>query len=170
MEYKDIYKYCPKCKSDIKADSESYFHCTHCDFYFYVNPQPCNAVIVENKTGEILLVKRKYDPKKGYWDVPGGFIGPGETVEESIQREMREELGTEVENLRYFASFPDRYMYKNIHYFTLGIVFTAKITNQKLQANDDVEEITFFKKEALPYERIAFRSIATALKQYTQAQ
>lgn len=170
MEYRDIYKFCPKCKSDIKADSENYLHCTQCDFYFYVNPQPCNAVIVENKIGEILLVKRKYNPKKGFWDVPGGFITTKETVEESIQREMREELGTEVANLRYFASFDDRYMYNNIHYFTLGIVFTGTIIEQELKANDDVEEIRYFKKDEIPYELIAFSSVAAALKQYTQSQ
>lgn len=170
MEYKELYKFCPQCKSDLKADSDHYFHCVTCGFYFYVNPIPCNAVIVENKDGEILLVKRKYDPKKGFWDVPGGFITTGETVEESIQRELNEELGAEVQNLKYFATFPDRYMYKNLNYFTLGIVFTGTITNEKLKANDDVEEIKFFKKNEIPYERIAFTSVAAGLKRYANVR
>lgn len=168
MEYRDIYKFCPKCKSDIKIETENYFHCTQCEFYFYVNPQPCNAVIVENAAGDILLVKRKYNPKKGYWDVPGGFINTKETVEESIHREIHEELGCEVHDLKYFASFADRYMYNNIHYFTLGIIFTGTVANQELKANDDVEEIKYFKKNEIPYETIAFESVASALKQYTK--
>ena len=166
MEYKEIYKYCPRCKADLKAETDWYICCTQCDFYFYVNPAPCNAAILENNTGEILLVKRKYDPKKDYWDVPGGFINTNESLEESMTREIKEELGIELSEFAYFASFSDRYMYKNIHYYTLGVVFIGKVGDQFLTPHDDVAEVKFFKKNQIPFDLIAFPSVQKALKLY----
>ncbi len=166
MEYSEYYKFCPRCKSELSNDSGLYFKCPACDFYFYVNPVPCNAVILENIHGEILLVKRKFDPKKNFWDVPGGFMKTGETVEESVQRELREELGTEAQNLQYIASYPDRYLYKNIHFYTIGMVFTGKITDTLPEVKDDISAALFFRKNEIPYDEIAFPSVVLALKQY----
>ncbi len=166
MEYKHIYKYCPSCRSDMVIESDWFMHCSKCDFYFYANPAPCNGIILENDKDEILLVKRKYEPKKDYWDIPGGFINTNESIEQSMTREIKEELGVEIKDFTYFASFSDRYLYKNINYHTLGIVFIGKIHNQKLTPKDDVAEIKFFKKTNLPFEKIAFVSVKEAFKKY----
>ena len=166
MEYSQIYTFCPICKSELKHDTDRFFKCPHCDFYFYVNPVPCNAVIAENDNGEILLVKRKYDPFGGWWDVPGGFMSIEESAEDSVRREIQEELGVEVTNLKYFHSFNDRYMYKNIDYYTIGLVFTGEVDATKIVPNDDVTEIQYFKKDSLPFEKIAFRAVRTALQKY----
>lgn len=53
------------------------------------------AVIVDE--GLVLLVKRKYEPLAGQWSLPGGAVEVGETLEECVAREMREETGLEVE-------------------------------------------------------------------------
>ena len=53
------------------------------------------AVIVQD--GEVLIVKRKYDPLAGQWSLPGGGVELGETLEESIVREMLEETGLRIE-------------------------------------------------------------------------
>ena len=53
------------------------------------------AVIVHG--GQVLIVKRKYDPLAGQWSLPGGGVEIGETLEDSVAREMLEETGLEVE-------------------------------------------------------------------------
>jgi mutator protein MutT len=52
------------------------------------------AVIV--REGNVLLVKRKYEPLAGQWSLPGGAVEIGETLEACLVREMREETGLEV--------------------------------------------------------------------------
>ena len=53
------------------------------------------AVIVE--AGKVLLVKRRYEPLAGRWSIPGGTLELGETLEDGVAREMREETGLEIE-------------------------------------------------------------------------
>ncbi len=53
------------------------------------------AVIVER--GRVVLIKRRYEPLAGQWSLPGGAVEVGETLEECVAREMREETGLEVE-------------------------------------------------------------------------
>jgi mutator protein MutT len=53
------------------------------------------AVIVQD--GKVLIVKRKYDPLAGQWSLPGGGVELGETLEDSVVREMLEETGLEIE-------------------------------------------------------------------------
>ena len=108
------YKYCPKCAGELHEEiPEALFVCTQCMFHFYFSPKPCNAVILE-KGDQILLVRRKYDPQKGFWDLPGGFVDPFESIEESATREIKEELGLDIPatNFRYLISTPDRYEYE----------------------------------------------------------
>src|SRR3990172_10134744 len=160
-----FFKYCPNCKAKIKK-SNRLIDCTSCGFRFYLNPVPTNGLIVQNEKGEILLVRRKSDPKKGFWDVPGGFVDIGETLEESFLREIQEELGVEVQNLQYLTSTADRYLYKETNYHTICFLFTGNVDQKKIVAHDDISEIKFFPKNKIPYDRIAFAGIKTGLKLY----
>ena len=56
------------------------------------------AVILKNK--KILLVQRKFEPKAGYWTLPGGTVELGETIHHALKREIREECGIEIEPQR----------------------------------------------------------------------
>lgn len=49
------------------------------------------------KDGRILLVKRRFEPGKGLWSIPGGLVELGEPVEEAVKREVKEETGIEIE-------------------------------------------------------------------------
>jgi 8-oxo-dGTP diphosphatase len=57
---------------------------------------PCAGAIIKDETGRLLLVLRGHEPGKGLWSVPGGRIEPGETDQEAVVREVREETGLEV--------------------------------------------------------------------------
>ena len=123
-----MYTYCPKCSNKISKIQENLYVCNKCGFHLYENPRPTNGLIIENEKGEILLVKRKNDPKKDYWDVPGGFVDIGETLEESMIREIKEELGVRVKDLRYVISAPDKYLYKVVNYHTICFFFMGSFS------------------------------------------
>ncbi len=165
------YKFCPKCGSEAEKKSPNLLICKNCTYNFYINPAPTNAIILENEAGEILLVKRKFEPKKGFLDLPGGFVEIGESMEDSTFREVKEELGIDIKKVTYFNSYPDDYLYQGINVKTLGLTLTGKIEGEpKLTPSDDVEEATFYQKDKIPMDKIAFNSIKQALLDYLKQQ
>jgi len=121
---------------------------------------------VQNEKGEILLVRRKHKPKKGFWDVPGGFVDFGETLEESFQREIQEELGVKPKNLCYLLSTADRYLYKGINYHTLAFLFTGTVNRKKIKVHDDITEVKYFPKNKIPFNRIAFEGVKRGIRYF----
>jgi NADH pyrophosphatase NudC (nudix superfamily) len=161
------YNFCPKCGNEAERKLYNLLVCKNCGYNFYINPSSTNAVILENSKGEILLIKRKFEPKKGYLDLPGGFIETGESLEESSIREVKEELGIDITEVKYFNSYPDEYLFQGINIKTLGFVLTGKVEdNVKIVASDDADEATFYKKEDLPIEKVAFKSLRQGLRDY----
>jgi 8-oxo-dGTP diphosphatase len=54
---------------------------------------PCVGAVIKDDAGRLLLIKRGHDPGKGLWSLPGGRVEAGETDEEAVVREVREETG-----------------------------------------------------------------------------
>jgi 8-oxo-dGTP diphosphatase len=54
---------------------------------------PCVGAIITDGDGRLLLIKRGHDPEAGRWSLPGGRIEPGESDEQAVVREVREETG-----------------------------------------------------------------------------
>lgn len=167
MYLKNFLKYCPKCKNNL-FQKNNFFFCQYCDFYFYQNPIPTNGLIIYNEKKEILLVQRKYPPKKNYWDISGGFVDLNENIEQSIAREINEELNIKInsKNLKYLTSVNDKYTYKKITHYTLCFIFTYKLEKnfEKIKAKDDVKKIKWFKEKNLPWDKIAFEGVKKSLK------
>lgn len=86
----------------------------------------------------VVLIKRKYDPYKGYYALPGGAVEVGETVEDACRREMREEIGLEVRNLVLVGVYsrPDR----DPRGHTVSIVYLAEADISKIRAGSDAAE------------------------------
>jgi ADP-ribose pyrophosphatase YjhB (NUDIX family) len=57
---------------------------------------PCVGAVVHDGAGRLLLVQRGRDPHRGRWSLPGGRVEPGETPEQAVEREVREETGLSV--------------------------------------------------------------------------
>lgn len=162
-----VFKFCPRCKNPFTQKDFNLFICQKCDFHIYENPRFANAVIFENEVQEILMIKRKWPPKVGFLDLPGGFIDLGETVEESVIREIKEELGIELKVFQFFGlSEPDFYDFKGVKYQTISIVYKAKINNQKIEALDDVGELVWLNKSNIPYNKLAFKTMQKVLENY----
>jgi 8-oxo-dGTP diphosphatase len=57
---------------------------------------PCVGAVVHDSDGRLLLIRRGHPPHAGLWSVPGGRVEAGETPEQAVEREVREETGLEV--------------------------------------------------------------------------
>ncbi|HRN70164.1 MAG TPA: NUDIX domain-containing protein [Candidatus Woesebacteria bacterium] len=165
------FTFCPKCGGTLKKQTTNSLLCTQCGLHYYINPKGCNAIILKNKQGRILLVKRKDNPQKGYYDLPGGFIDINETIEESMHREMKEELGIKVNDISYVTSFYDRYEFGGIKAYTICAVFIGDLPdNITITPSDDAESVAFFKPEDIPFEKIAFEGIKKALLSFRRSK
>ncbi len=82
----------------------------------------------------VVLVYRKNEPRG--WALPGGFVDYGETVEQAVRREMREETGLELEGLRQFRVYSDPSRDPRGH--CVSVVFTARGAGIP-EAGDDAE-------------------------------
>jgi 8-oxo-dGTP diphosphatase len=102
--------------------------------------------IIAVKAGKIALIKRKADPFKGYYALPGGGVDPHETVEEAALRELKEEtnLDGKIDCLVGFYDSPDR---DPRHAITFAYVVSAE---GELKAADDATEAEWFDLENLP--------------------
>ena len=89
---------CPHCA----GTDEQPLTCERCGWRWYANPKPAAAVLLERQAeGEaepsVLLLRRAVQPGLGHWDLPAGYLDPGESFEVAARRETREEAGIEVE-------------------------------------------------------------------------
>jgi NADH pyrophosphatase NudC (nudix superfamily) len=101
-------KYCPECGSELavaEVDGRERPRCTSddCPFVFWDNPTPVVAAIVE-LDGQVVLTRKDGWPAKVYGLV-AGFLEKGETVESSILREVREELGLDGEIVEFVGYY-----------------------------------------------------------------
>ncbi len=123
--------------------------CLHCGYVDYANPKPCVEALVE-QGGRLLLGQRGIEPSKGMWDILGGFMHAGETVEEALCREIREESGLTVRPDRFLGSFPATYG-KLVEPIII-LCFTAIPLDGTLQAGTDIAELRWFDRNELPHE------------------
>lgn len=141
------------------------FDCLACGEPTYLNPRPTSSAIVLDGRDRVLLARRGADPFKGLWDLPGGFCEPGESLEETLRRELREETGLESEVLGTLGSVPDRYGTDGV--FTLNAFFLARLHEGTPVAADDVAELRFFELAELPASsEFAFACCREAIDDY----
>ncbi len=119
-----------------------------------MNPLPRNPVLTVDAIieidGGIILIKRK-NPPPG-WAIPGGFVDYGETLEDAVIREAKEETGLDINLSRQFHTYstPKR----DPRHHTVSTIFIAT-SSGKPAAGDDAAEAKTFTRENLP-EEIAF--------------
>lgn len=114
-----------------------------------MRPATVDAVIVEN--GRVVLVRRRREPFKGRWALPGGFVEEHESVEEAVEREALEETGLRIKIVKLLGVYsdPDRDPRR-----TVAVAFLAKPVSKKLRGGDDASEARWFKLSELP--KLAF--------------
>lgn len=163
-----VFKYCPYCGAEgFKWNGIKAFSCDKCDQRYYINEAAAVVAVIENEKHELLLTVRARDPFKDMLDLPGGFVDIGETAENAVRREVKEELNLEIEELNFFGSFPNRYIFGGVIYFTLDIAFCAKVSDfSVIEAADDVAKYKFVALDKIRLEEIGLDSIKEVIKQY----
>ena len=143
--------------------------CGGCSLSFYFNPTVAAAAFVFDPAGRVLLVRRAKEPSAGKLAVPGGFIDVGESAEDGLRREVREEVGIEIDRLRFLVSFPNAYHYAEVTYPVVDLYFTAFAVNpEAARPLDAVLGVEWRLLEAVPDEEIAFVSMRVALERLKQ--
>jgi NAD+ diphosphatase len=165
-----ILKFCPVCGSNkFHFDGEKAFNCSDCNFRYYINEAASTAGIIVNPKGEIILTKRKFEPRSGYFDLPGGFVDLGERAEDCMIREINEELGLKVDKITFLASFPNEYLFRGISYYTCDLAFVCEVSDfTNLKPADDVAEAVFVSPKQINFDTISFPSIVSILKKYIE--
>lgn len=138
--------------------------CSACGLAHYANPKPCVGVLVVRENS-VLLTRRAIEPYYDYWDVPGGFCEVGEHPATSAVREMKEELGCEVQITGYLGCWMDKYGDPTglVNYSTLNIYYTAASLHETgSQTDHEVSEHRFFPILNPPV-RIAFPDHVTSV-------
>lgn len=142
---KNDFNFCPACGGKhIQNVKMRKWFCADCGFDLYNNVASAVGLVIETPEG-ILLEKRAKEPRKGFLAFPGGFVDPDETAEEACIRECKEEIGVEPLSLRYIASFPNTYDYKNIRYKTCDLFFEA-ILPEKAELHAQEGEVLGFER------------------------
>ena len=111
----------------------------------------CGAVIV-NSEGQVLLLKRKCPPEAGKWSVPGGKPGFGETLQNALIREVKEEIGTDIEIITLLGVVDHILPDEKIHW--VAPIFLARI-EKGVPSNMEPDkhfDIGWFAFDALPHE------------------
>jgi 8-oxo-dGTP diphosphatase len=159
-------KYCPKCAHPLDKktlDGHDRLVCPSCGFIFYRNPAPATAALIE-LDGKVVMVKRKYNPRKGFWTLPSGFIEFLESPEACLLREVKEETDLDVGITGLFGVYSGN---DDPRTPVVLVVYNTRVTGGKLKAGDDAIEINTFSLDDLP--PIAFRAHSQILGDYKRS-
>ena len=180
--FKNDFKLCPMCGSKrIENHGDRKWLCPDCGFDLYNNVASAVGIIIYDKYNNVLFEERAKNPRKGFLAVPGGFVDFGESAEEAVVRECREEIGVPVEGAVFLCTAPNIYEYKNIEYKTCDIFFTAQLPSQFDSIDDFIKslhaqegEVVGFKAcKVASFEEIekiplAFESARVTLKRFVE--
>lgn len=144
------HRYCGRCGHETEdSRTERAKLCPNCGLSSYPRISPAMIVRVERTrhdgTREILLARNQRFPS-GFYSVLAGFVEPGETLEECVRREVYEEAGIRISNIRYFGSQPWPFPH------SLMIAFTADYESGEIVVDEhELDEANWFTYETLPH-------------------
>jgi NAD+ diphosphatase len=144
LKWSSSFKYCNKCGASVKdKEDERAKICPKCGYISYprISPAIITAVVKDNK----LLLAHNANFVNGMYSVIAGFVEPGETFEDCVAREVFEEVGIQVKNIKYFGSqpwpFPD----------SLMIAFTCEYDSGQLQVDGvEIDDAGFYSIDEFP--------------------
>lgn len=122
--------------------------------YSYKYPHPavttdCVVFGVTSRELEILLVERGNEPYKGYWAIPGGFLNMDENAEQCALRELKEETGLTLNNIKEFATYSD--VDRDPRERVISIAFYALTKKAEVKGGDDAVKAQWFALDEVPH-------------------
>jgi NAD+ diphosphatase len=144
VDWQRTHQYCGTCglPTEDKKDERAKI-CLHCGLINYPRLSP--AVIVAVTKGDKILLARNKRFKIPFYSVLAGFVEPSETLEQCVHREVKEEVGISVKNIRYFGSQP--WPFPN----SLMVAFIAEHAGGDIEVDPaELRDAGWFSKEMLP--------------------
>ena len=135
--------------------------CAQCQSIFYENPKIIVGCIATYKN-KVLLCRRAIEPRKGYWNLPAGFMENHETVQLGAAREVLEEAGVqaEIQHLHtVYSVLPVNQVY---------MIFKAELTSNAVGETIETLESRLFDIHEIPFQDLAFHANVFALQAYVQ--
>jgi NAD+ diphosphatase len=156
VEWDRDHRFCGRCGAGTERKAAELARvCSRCGLQQFPRISP--AVIVRIERGDQLLLARSPHFAPGVYSTLAGFVEPGESLEETVAREVREEVGVEVRNIRYFGSQPWPFPH------SLMIGFVADWESGEIRPQEgEIEDAGWFELDSLPGLPSSF-SIARAL-------
>lgn len=159
-----VIKYCCSCAAPVNlrippGDSHLRHVCDACGAIHYRNPRMVVGALPvwENR---VLLCRRAIEPRHGCWTLPAGFMENQESVAEAALRETREEACARValDGMYTMISVP--------HISQVHVIFRARLLDLDFAAGDESLEVALFDEADIPWENIAFRTVAMTLRHF----
>lgn len=144
----DNWRFCPRCGGNLTRQDD-HLTCADCDSRYWGNALPGVQGILE-RDGRVLLARRAHEPRKGHWDLPGGFLDETEHPLDGLRREFLEETGLEVEPVEFMRIDIEPYDHRHV----FSVTWIVRADGDPVPA-DDVEELRWFAPAELP-EEMAF--------------
>jgi ADP-ribose pyrophosphatase YjhB (NUDIX family) len=157
--------YCSKCGSNQislvipEGDSRERYVCGGCGTIHYQNPRLVVGTIPTYE-GKILMCKRNIEPRKGFWNLPIGFMENGETMPEGAMRETWEETGARVKIVRLHTT------YHVLHVNQVLMFYIAEMDSPTFEAGIESQDVQLFDIKDIPWEQIAFPAHRFVLENY----
>jgi ADP-ribose pyrophosphatase YjhB (NUDIX family) len=139
------------------GDTRERFVCPQCNTIHYQNPRNVGGTIPV-WDDQVLLCRRAIEPRRGYWTLPAGFMELGETTAQCAIRETLEEAGARVEILSLFSLMNVPHA-EQVHLFYL-----ARLLDIDVAAGEESLEVALFREEEIPWDEIAFPTVAQTLR------
>jgi NAD+ diphosphatase len=144
MDWDRTHLYCGRCAAPMQAKSDERAKlCPACGLVSY--PRVAPAIIVAVVRGDALLLARASRFPTAMYSVIAGFVEPGESLEECVHREVREEVGLTVRDLSYFASQPWPFPH------SLMVAFTARHAGGEIRIDGrEIVDAGWYRAGSLP--------------------
>ena len=158
--------FCANCGQRVsltvpEGDNRPRSVCPACQSVFYVNPKIVTGTVCT--WGErILLCRRAIEPRHGYWTLPAGFMEIGETAEEGALRETLEEAGARA-RVDALYSVLDVVHAQQVHLFYRGTLL-----GPELDPGTESLEARLFLEDEIPWNDLAFRTVARTLQWFVE--
>jgi 8-oxo-dGTP diphosphatase len=109
------------------------------------------TAIIPYPHDKILLVKRRTVPFRGYWALPGGRVDPGETVEKTITREVKEETGLDIAVVSKIGEYHEQGVQDGVEYDYYPACFLVKVVGGEIKKQkSEIEEVKLFSLNDVP--------------------
>jgi len=155
--------FCPRCGSPLMDQLHSGKlrpSCPKCDWVYFPDPKVAVAVLLK-RSGQVLLVQRMYDPQKGFWTLPSGFVDAGEDPKQAARRECQEETGLAIGEIRLLDVL---FSQEHPRGASILIIYGAEIKSGELKSGDDAKQAAFFNIDNLP--PLAFASTHLIINEF----